>query len=367
MENQSLVFNENAIITTHNNEVIITLDERMVRIKIKERSFSIIKHIVENGLKIESLSNKNNVELIKFIKKLNFNDILINEKEREILKYGVITKPLRINKDINPIPDKKVDEWCMFGAPIDFANDPPRSPSNGPYVFRKIGNINNKIIDIGDIYYSTIDNIYRFGDKIMHIVNRITTNDNRFVMIGGDHSLTYFTLKELSKKHSDIILIQFDAHSDIDKKNNKNFLYHANFLSKSIDDKLISGVIQIGIRERFINYEKSYLTDNRIKQIQVNESEKYDFDLSRTIKGKNIYITFDADSLDPKVFPHVTTPLDGGMSREQVLDFIKKIKNIDCKIIGADIMEFTCGFDEYGNPFNKELNVLEDIINEIID
>jgi len=369
MENQPLTFNDNAVIAINENEVVITLDERMVRITIKKKSFKMIQYIVDNKINLQQILNSNLVELITFIKKLNFNDILLSENENEILQYGVITRPLRINIDTKPIPDIKSSKWCFFGAPVDFANDPPRSPSSGPYVFRKIGSSNHKMIDIGDISYSTIDNIYRFGDKVMHIVNRITTNDNKFIMIGGDHSLTYFTLKEASKKYSDIILIQFDAHSDIDTNKDKknNFLYHANFVSKLIDEKSISGAIQIGVRERTINYEESYIIDNNIIQIPGSYSEKYEAEISKKIKGKNIYITFDADSLDPKAFPHVTTPLDGGMNKKDVLSFIKTIKNIDCNIIGADIMEFTCGFDKTGKPFNKELKILEDIVQEIIN
>lgn len=84
------------------------------------------------------------------------------------------------------------------------------------------------------------------------------------------------------------------------------------------------------------------------------------------INGKHVYITFDADTLDPKIFPHVTTPLDNGLSEEDVLYAVDIIRNSGCDIIGADIMEFTCGFDEKGQLFNHEISLLDRVITRII-
>lgn len=71
------------------------------------------------------------------------------------------------------------------------------------------------------------------------------------------------------------------------------------------------------------------------------------------------------DAIDPEIFPHVTTPLDSGLSLVDAIEIIKIIKESSNCVTGADIMEFSCGFDENGKMFNHEVHVIDEIIHAI--
>ena len=56
------------------------------------------------------------------------------------------------------------------------------------------------------------------------------------------------------------------------------------------------------------------------------------------LMGKNVFITFDLDALDPSLMPSTGTPEPGGLLWYETLDFLKKIfkqKNV----VGFDIVE----------------------------
>ena len=46
--------------------------------------------------------------------------------------------------------------------------------------------------------------------------------------------------------------------------------------------------------------------------------------LNKLFKNKNVYITFDVDSLDSSIMPATGTPEPGGLLWEEVLPIIKK-------------------------------------------
>ena len=70
--------------------------------------------------------------------------------------------------------------------------------------------------------------------------------------------------------------------------------------------------------------------------------------LNKLFKNKNVYITFDVDSLDSSIMPATGTPEPGGLLWEEVLPIIKKVCQIS-NIIGADINELAPikKFDSY--------------------
>ncbi|XIH70819.1 hypothetical protein C1N58_22115 (plasmid) [Pantoea sp. SGAir0180] len=121
-------------------------------------------------------------------------------------------------------------------------------------------------------------------------------------------------MAETARFIPELVLIQLDAHSDINTSTDKSNapLYHANFVSKLIADNAIRSVIQIGVREKTIRYSMDYLQSSSITQFSAVMSTDDKIRLASLIEGKNVYISFDADVMDPDVFPHVTTPLDEG-------------------------------------------------------
>ena len=70
--------------------------------------------------------------------------------------------------------------------------------------------------------------------------------------------------------------------------------------------------------------------------------------LSNLIYRKNVYITFDVDSLDSSIMPATGTPEPGGLLWDETLNIIK-IATKNSNIVGADINELAPikGFNSY--------------------
>ncbi|NRH23246.1 arginase family protein [Pantoea stewartii] len=368
MHEDNVVINRNTVINEEGDKVELTLNERRVSVTVSGKLYQLLRKITEQDINFKDLLSTDNAHLKEITSILYFNDILISRKDDELLKDGILYNPARMQTAALSIPDIPQDQWCFFGAPADFALDPPRSPAHGPYIYRKLGRNHAEMRDVGDIAYSTTDNIYSFGEKIQHVVAKIRAKNNKAMMLGGDHSLTYFSVAETARFIPELVLIQLDAHSDINTSTDKANapLYHANFVSKLIADNAVRSVIQIGVREKTIRYSMDYLQSSSITQFSAVMSTDDKIRLASLIEGKNVYISFDADVMDPDIFPHVTTPLDEGMNEENITDVLSLIKNSCLSVVGADIMEFTCGFDKKGNPFNHEMPLLDKIISLII-
>lgn len=365
--NDYLRINQNVIIDSKGAVVELSLEERKVTVRLSKKVFSYMNSLLTKRINAQMLKDLQNPAIERIFNPLIFNDILLSEDDNECFRYGVMINPKRINESIEPIPDEKMEKWCLFGAPADFARDPPRSPLHGPYLYRRLGKTRDYFHDLGDVCLVNIDNIYTYGRKISHITGLLNERGNPSLMIGGDHSLTYFRVKKMANYFSNLLLIQFDAHSDINEINIKknDILYHDNFISKLKDEGVILDVIQIGVRESNCKYERNYLFENSIIQFDAF-SVKDKLEVIKTkIKDRKVYITFDMDAIDPEIFPHVTTPLDSGLSLVDAIEIIKIIKESSNCVTGADIMEFSCGFDENGKMFNHEVHVIDEIIHAI--
>ncbi|MCT4707675.1 arginase family protein [Enterobacteriaceae bacterium H16N7] len=362
-----LKFNQNVLIKEGEDSVELRLDMRHITVKLTKKTFGLVCSIVSSKITNKILHDVNLPDVRKILAPLLFNDILLSGYDDECLRFGLLTVPKRIHSNCNPVPSEQLNKWCVFGAPADFARDPPSSPVHGPYIYRRFSSSLSSLYDLGDVCFINTDNIYTFGRKISHVTKLLNEYKNASLMIGGDHSLTYFRVKQMAEDVDNLLLLHFDAHSDINTgKHKKNdILHHANFLSKIIEERCINGVIQFGVRERTNKFNASYLNNNKIQQFdcELNNDEKVT--LKHLLHNRSVYVTFDMDVMDPLIFPHVTTPLDSGSSLEKVLDILAVINSAKCNIVGADIVEFTCGFNSTGKAFNHEMYIIDDIVNII--
>jgi agmatinase len=59
--------------------------------------------------------------------------------------------------------------------------------------------------------------------------------------------------------------------------------------------------------------------------------------------SKNVYISYDIDSLSPYLCPHTGTPVPGGLEFEQVFYLIEEVVKSGRKIVGFDLCEVAPG------------------------
>ena len=182
-------------------------------------------------------------------------------------------------------------------------------------------------------------NIISALDQLSKINQKIISNNQLPIVLGGEHSLTAGSIKPFVKKYKEIVILHFDAHADLRESYNGNKFSHASAIKRCLDFSNVK-VISFGIRNlsksEMVFFEKN---KHRIKIFWAKDKNKWNLrQLEKILRKKNVYITFDVDGFDSSIMPATGTPEPGGFTWEEVLPLIK----IACKtsnIIGADVNE----------------------------
>lgn len=187
--------------------------------------------------------------------------------------------------------------------------------------------------DAGDLEYP-FGNAQKMLDITEQNVDIIYQDNKKLLGIGGEHLITYASIKSILKKYDNIAVIQFDAHCDLREQYLGENLTHSGVMHKISELIGFENIAQIGLRSG----EKEEFDKVKKYNTLLNKKEQLD-----KFKNKNIFITLDLDVLDPSIMPGVGTAEAGGLTYNELIDWLKYIKKFN--IIGADIMELAPDID----------------------
>jgi agmatinase len=200
--------------------------------------------------------------------------------------------------------------------------------------------LNCIIDDLGDIKFNE-HSVNELKEKIRDYFNQVQKEGSKFAFIGGDHSITYYILKELRYRYEDILYIHFDAHLDcgsdplrLDEKVN-----HGNFVRHLLNENIVGKVLQLGVRG--LRSLGQYYEDSRLSIIPSAKLNKDIFEqfLEKAIEKKSfIYVSFDVDVLDPNDFSAVDFPSPGGPNINTIIECIQILGKYP-NFIGLDFVE----------------------------
>ena len=165
-------------------------------------------------------------------------------------------------------------------------------------------------------------------------------NDQKFPLIlGGEHSLTAGAIRPFTRKFDEIVLLHFDAHADLRDGYLGEHYSHASAIRRCLDYQNIS-VVSLGIRN--ISAEEiPFLEDNTHRMTIFWAKDKKNFDpedLTKLLKNKHVYVTFDVDGFDASLMPATGTPEPGGLFWQDVMDVLDIASRV-ATFVGADITE----------------------------
>ena len=170
-------------------------------------------------------------------------------------------------------------------------------------------------------------------ERIEKVVNSLLKDKKFVITVGGEHSITFGTIRAFVKIFKNLSVLQFDAHTDL-RDIFEGTKYHHGCVIRRVRELGIP-VTQVGIRS-LSKEEVNYIKREKIKTI-FYAPELPIKEIIATLK-KNVYITFDLDALDPSIMPSTGTPEPGGLQWYETLNLIKQISR-QRKIVGADIVE----------------------------
>ena len=159
------------------------------------------------------------------------------------------------------------------------------------------------------------------------------------IFVGGDHSVSYPIVKNILNSHDDIVVIQFDAHSDyIDEY----YEYpHGSVMNEISKLDKVEKIIHFGLRGNLNSGPaiKQTVADGNMVILYKDISSSLNYVLEQ-IKGKKVYISFDMDFLNPAVAPATNCPEPGGPPYEETLEYLKNIISYAKEVVGMDIVEY---------------------------
>ena len=212
------------------------------------------------------------------------------------------------------------------------------------------GTFQKKVFDYGDIQREKIEEVY----------SKIILKSKIPILIGGDHSISSEVIKAISKKSEPISLVYFDAHPDFISSTTN---YYGSVFQDVLPHIDIKSSIQIGIRtpeqEEIDNIKKHNLKVITPFDIVEKGVKEIANTILQTI-GKNVYISFDMDSVDPAFAPGVSVPVPMGLKNVEAVYLLKAIVNQG--IIGMDLMEVCPSYDIKDRTSHLASRIIAEVI-----
>ena len=179
--------------------------------------------------------------------------------------------------------------------------------------------------------------------EIEAAVRHVLAEDAAVLLLGGDHFVTYPSLRAHAAKHGQgLSLIQFDAHCDTGADDGQR-IDHGTMFSHAARDGLVNPgrSIQVGIRTTWTDPSDFVLCDaNRVHEAGIDATVA----LIREVVGDNpTYLTFDIDCLDPAFAPGTGTPVCGGLTTWQAKEIVRRLAGLN--VVGMDVVEVSPPYD----------------------
>ena len=265
--------------------------------------------------------------------------------------------------------DYKKSDWVLTGIPFDgtcsyrpgtrFAPQEIRLASWGLETYSPV--VDKDLNDISFYDYGDLDLAFGNTQKVLTTINScvydILKDNKKFFGIGGEHLVTLPVIEAYLKKYPKIVLVHFDAHTDLREEYLGEKYSHA-CVVRHIANKIgPENLIQIGIRSgEKSEFEYMYKHNTLIRQkdellmklnsINANYRIKRKVEDDQESENIPIFITVDIDVLDPSILPGTGTPEAGGFSYNELISWLNLFK--DQNIVGCDVVELSPHYDSSG-------------------
>lgn len=230
---------------------------------------------------------------------------------------------------------------CLIGLPMDtttsfrpgarFGPSAVREASQGletysPVLERDLRS--GDLCDLGDVSLP-FGNVPEQLRRIRTVADRIFADGKRPVALGGEHLATLPMVEAAKAVYPDLVVVHFDAHTDLRDTYLGEKLSHATVLRRVAEMVGPENLWQFGIRsgtaEEF-RYARHLFPDFTALAASL-----------RAVAGRPIYFTVDIDVADPAYAPGTGAPEPGGPDSMQVLAAVRTVASQ--RMIALDVME----------------------------
>ncbi len=254
----------------------------------------------------------------------------------------------------------------VLGAPFDGGTTYRAGTRFGPQGVRKISALYTpynyemaidlreqmSLCDAGDIF--TIPaNIEKTFDQISRACAHVFSSGSMPIIIGGDHSIGYPTVRGIAECTSKKIgIIHFDRHADIQEKDLDERMHTTPwFHATNLPNVPAKNLVQVGIGGWQVPREAVKVARERDTNIiTMSDMERMGVDktaemaLEMAWDGVDmVYMSFDIDSVDCGFVPGTGWPEPGGFLPREALSLVSKVAAEG--ICGMEVVEVSPPYD----------------------
>ncbi len=177
-------------------------------------------------------------------------------------------------------------------------------------------------------------------NRVYEVIKDLIQKGKFVVLLGGEHSLSLGAVRAFKEAFPGLSVLQLDAHADL-RDEYLGTKYGQACVMRRIFE--LCPISQVGVRSLSWE-EKQFLTQKKLTPFYMSDLASNKTSVNGIVDSlsKDIYITIDADVLDPSIMPATGTPEPDGMSWRQVLEIIESVARHK-HVVGFDLMEFCPG------------------------
>jgi agmatinase len=168
-------------------------------------------------------------------------------------------------------------------------------------------------------------------DLLTDAVSDLVRNGATPIILGGDHSIAYQTVRGMRAHYPALTVVQIDAHPDLYDSFDGNRFSHACQFARVMEEALADRLVQIGIRT--MNAAQESQRDRF--GVEVIDMRAFAAGERPSIEGP-LYLSIDLDGLDPAFAPGVAHREPGGLTSRDVISLIHQLGG---ELVGADVVE----------------------------
>lgn len=198
------------------------------------------------------------------------------------------------------------------------------------------------IADAGDLAFDYAK-VAEFPAALTAHIGAMLDQGPGTIVLGGDHYVTFPTLRAYAERFGPVALVQFDAHSDLWPDDDLTRIDHGTMAYKAVKTGLIDPArsIQIGIRTHCDDYLGVRHIDART--VQERGPAWVAAQVKARVGDAPCYISFDIDALDPAHAPGTGTPVWGGLASWQAAAILRDMAGVN--MVGGDVVEVSPPYD----------------------
>jgi len=199
------------------------------------------------------------------------------------------------------------------------------------------------IHDAGDLH--VVDDVTETLRRLSSVVADVISSKKMPVIIGGEHTITLGIVRALPKS---VGVVCLDAHGDLRDEYGGGKFSHATVMRRISEVVGTDGVFICGVRA-LCKEEVEFIEEHKIRHLTPWEMREQSIGkVTQRItefaeKFDHVYLTIDADVLDPAFAPGVANPEFDGISPQELIQLVSAVARK--RMIGFDLVEVCPGYD----------------------